>query len=132
MPGMKKYRKVSTSEEHIRKIHEQVNPVGMIKEFMLFEHTQLGREIIDGVEVEGIEVNDPGFLTVLTSVFESAVGRLWVDVKTNLPVRTEIRGISDNGSIETKIVAYDFNWDAELESDVFEPNIPDDYTLFEK
>jgi hypothetical protein len=132
MPGMKKYRKVSTSEEHIRKIHEQVNPVGMIKEFMLFEHTQLGREIIDGVEVEGIEVNDPGFLTVLTSVFESAVGRLWVDVKTNLPVRTEIRGISDNGSIETKIVAYDFNWDAEPESDVFEPNIPDDYTLFEK
>jgi hypothetical protein len=132
IPSEKKYRNVSTSYEHVRKIHEQVNPVGMIKEFMLFKHTGLGRKIIDGVEVEGIEVNDPGFLTILTSAFESAVGRLWVDVETNLPVRTEIVGISGNGSIETKIVAYDFDWEAEPEPSVFEPNIPDDYTLLDK
>ena len=131
-PSEKKYRNVSTSDEHIRKTHEQVNPVGMIKEFMLFEHTGLGRKIIDGVEVEGIEVNDPGFLTILTSAFESAVGRLWIDVETNLPIRTEIVGISGNGSIETKIVAYDFDWEAEPGPSVFEPNIPDDYTLLEK
>jgi hypothetical protein len=132
IPGERKYRSVSMPQEHIGRTHEQVNPKGMIREFMSFEHTQLGREIIDGVEVEGIEVNDPGFLTILTSVFESAVGRLWVDVKTNLPIRTEIRGISGNGSIETKIVAYDFDWDAEPAPGVFEPNIPDDYTLLEK
>jgi len=131
MPNEKKYRRVSTTEEHMRKIHDQANPRGMIKEFMSFKHTELGREIIDGVEAEGIEVNDPEFLTS-TSPFESAVGRLWVDVKTNLPVRTEIEGISGNGSIETKIVAYDFDWDAEPEPSVFEPNIPDDYTLLEK
>lgn len=125
-PGRKKYLKVSTTEEHIRKTHEQSNPKGMIKEFMSFEHTGLGRKIIDGVEVEGIEVNDPNFLTF---VFESTVGRLWVDVKTNLPVRTEIEGLSGNGSIETKIVAYDFDWDAEPGPGVFEPNIPDDYTI---
>ena len=132
MPGVKKYRSVSTPEENIRKTHEQANPKGMIKEFMSLEHTQLGREIIDGVEVEGIEVNDPRFLTILTSAFESAVGRLWVDVETNLPVRTEIVGVSDGGSIEVKIVAYDFDWDAEPKPSVFEPNIPDDYTLLEK
>ena len=132
MPSEKKYRSVSTPEEHIRKTHEQVNPVGMIKEFMSFEHTELGREIIDGVEVEGIEVNDPGFLTILTSAFESAVGRLWVNVETNLPVRTEIVGVSGDGSIEVKIVAYDFDWEAEPGPSVFEPDIPDDYTLLEK
>jgi hypothetical protein len=100
-----------------------------IEEFMSFEHTELGRKIIDGVEAEGIEANDPNFLN---AVFESPVGRLWVDVKTNLPVRTEIVGISGDGSIETKIVAYDFDWDAEPEPRVFEPNIPYDYTLLEK
>ena len=129
MPSEKKYRRVSTSEEYMSKIHEQANPVGMIKEFMLFDHTELGREIIDGVEVEGIEVNDPLFLN---AVFESTVGRLWVDVETNLPVRTEIVGVSGDGTIETKIVAYDFDWGAEPEPSVFEPNIPDDYTLLEK
>jgi hypothetical protein len=129
MPDMKKYRRVLTSEEYMRKIHYQANPKGMIREFMSFEHTELGRKIIDGVEVEGIEVNDPNFLT---DVFESTVGILWVDVRTNLPVRTEIRGITGNGSIETKIIAYDFNWDAEPAPGVFEPNIPVDYTLLEK
>jgi hypothetical protein len=129
MPVEKKYRKVSTSEEYMKQIHNQVDPKGMIREFMSFKYTELGRKIVDGVEAEGIEVNDPRFLN---SVFESAVGRLWVDVVTELPVRTEIKGISRGGSIETKIVAYDFNWDVQLEPGIFEPNVPDDYTLLEK
>ena len=129
MPNEKKYRRVSTTEEFMRKIHNQANPKGMIKEFMSFEHTELGRKIIDGVEAEGIEVNDPDFLN---AVFESAVGRLWVDVETDLPLRTEIEGVSGNGSIETKIVAYNFDWDAEPTPSVFDLAIPDDYTLIEK
>jgi len=128
-PSRKKYVRVSTTEEQMRKTHDQSNPKGMIKEFMSFEHTQLGRKIIDGVEAEGIEVNDPNFLSF---VFESVVGRLWVDVETNLPVRTEVVGVTGDGSIETKIVAYDFDWDAEPGPSVFEPNIPDDYILLEK
>ena len=55
MPGEKKYRSVTMSEEHMRKTHEQANPMGMIREFMSYEHTQLGREIIDGVEVEALK-----------------------------------------------------------------------------
>ncbi len=129
MPNEKKYRRVSTTEELVRKTHDQANSKGMIKEFMSFEHTELGRKIIDGVEAEGIEVNDPSFLN---AVFESAVGRLWVDVETDLPLRTEIEGVSGNGSIETKIVAYDFDWDAEPKPSVFELDIPDDYTLLER
>ena len=129
MPGEKKYRHVTTSEEYMRQIHNQANPKGMIREFISFEHTELDRKIIDGVEVEGIEVNDPRFLN---SVFESAVGRLWVDVVTELPVWTELEGITGDGSIQTKIVAYDFDWDVKLDAGIFEPNVPDDYTLLEK
>jgi len=129
MPDMKQYRKVTTSQENMKQIHEQANPKGMIREFLSFEHIKLGRKKIDGIEVEGIEVNDPRFLN---SVFESAVGRLWVDLEKVLPVRTEIIGVSGSGSIETKIVAYDFDWDVKLEPGIFEPNVPDDYTLLEK
>ncbi|MHC4167265.1 MAG: hypothetical protein ACYSWQ_09940 [Planctomycetota bacterium] len=129
MPNEKKYRRVSTPEEQMRKIHYQANPKGMIKEFMSFEHTELGRKTIDGVEAEGIEVNDPSFLD---AVFERAVGRLWVDVETDLPVRTEIEGVSGNGSAKVKIDAHDFDWDAEPKPSVFEPDIPDDYTLLER
>jgi hypothetical protein len=126
LPHMKKYIKASVTEEQIRNMHEEVNPIGMIKAFMSFEHTELGREIIDGVKTEGIEVDDPKFLAFM---FENAKGRLWVDVKTGLPVRFEVEGVSGDGVIETKVVAYEFDWDAELEPSVFEPNIPDDYTL---
>ena len=129
MPNEKKYRRVSTTEELVRKTHDQANPKGMIKEFMSFEHTELGRKIVDGVEAEGIEVNDSNFLN---AVFESAVGRLWVDVETDLPLQTEIEGVSGNGSIEIKIVAYDFDWDADPKPSVFELDIPDDYTLLER
>ena len=126
IPPMKKYIKASMTEEQIRKMHEEINPTGMIKEFISFEHTELGREIIDGVEAEGIEVDDPKFLAVM---FENAKGRLWVDVETDLPVRVEVEGVSGGGVVETKIVAYEFDWNAELEPSVFEPNIPDDYAL---
>ena len=126
IPIMKKYIKASMTEEQIRKMHEEVNPTGMIKEFMSFEHVELGREIIDGAEAEGIEVDDPKFLAFM---FENAKGRLWVDVETDLPVRIEIEGVSSGGAVETKIVSYEFDWNTELEPGVFEPNIPDDYTL---
>jgi hypothetical protein len=119
---MKKYITASMTEEQIRKILETTNPKGMIKEFMSFEHTPLGRKIIDGMEAEGIEVNDPKFGGFL---FERAKGCLWVSVETDLPVRIEIEGVS--GGVETKVVAYDFDWSAVLEPDVFEPNIPEDY-----
>ena len=129
MPDQKKYIRITTSEEQMEKIHNQANPKGMISEFMSFEHRRLGRKTIDGFVVEGIEVKDARFLD---AVFESAVGRLWVDVETDLPVHTEIEGVSGNGSLKTRIVAHDFDWGAEPEPSVFEPDIPDDYTLLEK
>ena len=126
MPHLKKYILASMTEEQIRKMHEEVNPAGMIKEFMSFEYTELGREIIDGVEAEGIEVDDPNFGIMM---FESAKGRLWIDVETDLPVRIEVEGVSSGGSVEMKIIAYEFEWDAGLGRGVFEPNIPEDYAL---
>jgi hypothetical protein len=129
LPQMKKYALATLTEQQLREIHEQVNPRQMVKEFMSFEHTELGRDTINGIEVEGIEVDDPKFNKAL---FERGVGRLWVDVRTNLPVRIELEGVAGGGSMEMKIVACDFEWDVQLAASDFEPNIPPDYTLLAK
>ena len=129
LPQMKKYALATLTEQQLTEMHEQVNPRQIVKEFMSFEHTELGRDTINGIEVEGIEVDDPKFGIGL---FERGVGRLWVDVRTNLPVRIELEGVAGGGSMEMKIVAYDFEWDVELGASDFEPNIPADYTLLAK
>jgi hypothetical protein len=124
MPVKKQYMVVTMSEEFVKE-NSQVSPTGIIKEFMSYEYTRLGTKQIDGIEAEGIEINEPGFYG-----FESTVGRLWIDTKANLPVRMEIEGI--RGATESTIITYDYNWDAELDQNIFNINIPDDYTLVEE
>jgi len=123
MPVTKQYMIETMSEEYMKE--NQVSPTGMIKEFMSYEYTKLDKKKIDGVEAEGIEVNESGFYG-----FESTVGRLWIDIETNLPVRMEIEGI--RGATESTVITYDFNWDTELDQSIFQLNIPDDYTLLEQ
>ena len=124
MPVTKQYMIETMSEEYMKQ-ETQVSPTGMIKEFMSYEYTKLDKKKIDGVEAEGIEVNETGFYG-----FESTVGRLWIDIETNLPVRMEIEGI--RGATETTVITYDYNWDAELDQSIFQLIIPDDYTLLEQ
>jgi hypothetical protein len=124
MPVTKQYSTWTMSEEYMKQ-ETQVSPSGLIKEFMSHEYENLGRKKIDGVEAEGIEVNESGFYG-----FESTVGRLWIDIETNLPVRMEIDGI--RGATESTVITYDYNWDAEFDQSIFQLNIPDDYTLLEQ
>ena len=123
MPVTKQYMIETMPEEYMKE--NQISPTGMIKEFMSYEYTKLDKKKIDSVEAEGIEVNESGFYG-----FESTVGRLWIAIETNLPVRMEIEGI--RGATESTVITYDFNWDAELDQSTFQMNIPDDYTLLEQ
>ena len=81
---------------------------------------------MDNTEVEGLEVNSP---KVGGGMFESAVGRLWVDVRTQLPIRMEIDGVSGGGKIQTHMVMDDFDWAPDLKPEDFQPIIPSDYML---
>jgi hypothetical protein len=98
------------------------DPAEYIKRFLARPYRELGRSVIDGVEVEGIEVTDP---PTDDNKLENAVGRMWVDVQTELPVRIEIEGTADG-----KIVHWfmEFRWSEAVPASVFEPNIPSDYT----
>jgi len=101
---------------------EYKDPADYVRRFVARPHKELGRSVIDGVEVEGIEVTDP---PTDGESLEKAVGRMWVDVETELPVRIEIEGAADGQSVQWLM---DFKWSEAVAPAVFEPNIPPDYT----
>jgi hypothetical protein len=126
LPMSKNYIYATMTNEQVQEKLRKTNPKGMIEEFKSFAYKNLGIKTIDGFEAEGIEVDDQNFMA---GVFETAVGRLWIDITSQLPVRIEIDGTSADGQTETKIIAYDFDWLSLVEPEIFEINIPPDYTL---
>jgi len=126
VPEAKVYlRKILLSEDIFDPTITQ-DPYTFLKEFMSFEHTKLGRKRINGIVVEGIEVDDP---RLCLNTFEKLTARLWVDVKSNLPVLIEIDGSANAGAMRQTTVCDRFEWNVPLEPDLFDPDIPDDYVL---
>jgi len=109
----------------------QMEPKEVIKRYILADYEELGREIIDGVKVEAIEVTDPNVVYGTTHPVESFVGRLWVDVETDFPVLLEREVVFKDGATQN-VVIDEFEWDAELDAGDFEPDIPADYTLMKE
>jgi hypothetical protein len=121
----KKYVHTRLTDEQLKHVRQQLDLRTMVKALTSLEYEELGSEIIDGMEVEGIQIDDRRFGQ---GAYERATGRLWADMEAGLPVRLEVEGLSDGGLTETKIVADEFEWDIELQADLFEPSIPDDYS----
>ena len=103
--------------------------------------TKLGRRTINGREAEGFEIEDSKIAGALVPVkFDSLVARFWIDVETSLPLRYEtelvisdrhITFFTGGKAVEVKVIGDEFQWDVKLESGIFEPNIPPDYTAME-
>lgn len=121
-PHEKEYMRTLWSEEQIKRYMESNNPRKVVKKFLEFKYKEIGRDQINGIDVEGIEVNDPKFEP---GVYESLVACLWVDVETRLPVRIKLDGVA---AMQVQTVIDEFQWDIELDAHDFEPNIPRDYT----
>ncbi len=129
IPSAKKYMRMKLTDEQIAEMrHQGQDPRDMIGKFMSGEYTELGREKIGDIEAAGIEVVNPPMLEGMYSDF---VGRMWVDVETEYPVRMEIEAkiAAGDDEIELTMVMDSFEWGVELGPEVFEPNIPPDYTL---
>jgi hypothetical protein len=140
-PLFKQYKRTELTEAE-RYVWSQANIEAAIEEFLKVEHPKkLGRKNIDGVEAEGFEVKDSKIAGAFVPVrFDSLVARFWVDVKTSLPVRYEaelvisdrhITFFTGGKAVEVKVVGNEFQWNVELKSETFEPNIPPDYTPME-
>lgn len=127
IPSQKKYVSAVFTDEQIKEIAEKNDPRAIVKEFMCCnQYTKIGRQTIDGIEVEGIEVDNDKFGKTL---FEKCKGRLWVAVDTDLPVLIELEGTSAGGAVQISLTIDGFDWDPGLQAEDFEPNIPSDYTL---
>jgi outer membrane lipoprotein-sorting protein len=123
IPAEKKWSKTPLPPGQQGKMPEEYeDPAEYIQRFLARPQRELGRSVIDGVEVEGIEVTDP---PLKHGKRANGIGRLWVDVQTQLPVRIEIEGTADG-----KIVHWlmEFKWSEAVPASIFEPNIPSDYT----
>ena len=123
IPSEKKWSKTPLPPEQRDKMPEEYkDPAEYLSRFLARPYKELGRSVIDGVEVEGIEVTDP---PTDGEKLENAVGRLWVDVQTELPIRIEIEGTANGAAVRWLM---EFKWSEAVDPAVFEPNIPGDYT----
>jgi len=129
MPETKRYMRVKLADEELAgKQQQSSDPKEIVRQFTSFGYTETGRSTVNGIEVEGIAVDDP---RMFGGMFGSIKGQLWVDVQTDLPVRIEYECSSPNGEMQMKMIMEDFQWNLELAPSLFEPNIPADYTLME-
>jgi len=137
-PALKQYKVVELDNVKIEQFRTTLKQ--LIQPIKSGEYTGLGRKKIDGVEVEGIEISKPNLMagTGYPIKFDSLVLRLWADVRTSLLYRIEceattsdkyVTQFTDGKPVEIKGVTKEFQWDVELNKSIFEPNIPDDYTL---
>jgi len=126
IPEQKRFmRVIDKSPDELKQIAEKDDPRVMVRHMMSAEYKQLGRDKINGINVEGIECTGPG---VMGGMFEDATARLWVEIGTDFPVRIEIDGIVSGGQMEMSMVMDDFQWNVELDQALFVPDIPSDYT----
>jgi hypothetical protein len=138
VPKVKKYFKMPMTDTMAQLI-ERLTPRGLVEYFMAIEHKDLGRSRIDGHEVEGFEAMDTELWPIHDTFrflfpVRQITWRFWIDVESSLPVRAEYEIITDRGLFtelkKLKIVckAYDFEYHQEAQDELFDPNIPDDYT----
>jgi hypothetical protein len=130
MPYTKKYMRTNFSDEDMPKLKQQgQDPRDMVKDILSSsQYSNLGRSTIDGVEVEGIEVVNP---PAVRGIYENFIGKLWIDLANEMPVRLEFSADVPVGNQKSQIsmVMDDFKWQIDLDPGVFEPNIPTDYNM---
>jgi hypothetical protein len=126
---MKIYTRNQMPEKEIESLR-QTGPIEIVNRFVSGQYKELGRDSIDGAEVEGFEVDDPNLVEANFKV-DSLISRLWIDMETGFPVLIESEVIGMGGALKTSSVMDQFEWNVDLGPELFEPNIPLDYTSME-
>lgn len=123
----KQYCRIELSDEQVATGRAPDDPRTWLKMILSGDYTELGQDTINGIIAEGIECNRPEM------VGENGIMRLWVEVETNLPLKIEVEmlGMEGGQMRPHKYVMENFEWNASLDKSLFEPNIPNDYTLLQ-
>jgi len=127
-PKQKKYRRIEIDDHTAENMWKGNDPLTFLKKIMACKYESMGRATIDGIEVEGFQTTDPN-VSIIERSGENKVEvdvKMWVDVKTRLPVRFDYMG--DKMKSTDHFVMQDFQWDVSVDATDFKPVIPDDYT----
>jgi len=130
-PKEKKYWRVEYDDVTAERLWQMNDPRTYLKKILECKYESLGRATIDGIEVEGFQTTDPYFFLIGGGIQIDA--KVWVDVKTRLPVRYDFTWPNFD-QMGTKIierghiVMHDFQWDVAVDATELEPVIPNDYT----
>lgn len=94
------------------------DPTRDIKYFLSQPYTKIGKETINGIETEGIEI--PADWTVddnFKGTTEKQCRRLWADIETGFPIRLEVRGNPHDPKL---VFIADFQWNVPLPQSLFQ------------
>jgi outer membrane lipoprotein-sorting protein len=127
MPKMKQYMRMELDDDWLAGIKKKNNdPREVVKQIMNCKYTELGKSVIDGIEVEGFRTTDTAYFGGAT---KEGTFTLWVNVENWLPVRSELAYEKDERG-RVNEVTYDYLWNIPINASEFEPVIPDDFTPF--
>jgi hypothetical protein len=135
-PKQKRYRRTEFDDRWAEQFEDSpYSPGRLVKRILEYKYESLGRSTIDGIEVEGFRTTDPNHVVDIINRGESEIQadiKIWVDVKTQLPVRWDSTCVLSYQKENTKkyehFVKHDFQWDVPVAAADFEPVIPEDYT----
>lgn len=119
------------SEGFLEKDEDWTNPKYLVQQILSAEHKELEEKMVDGVLCEGLETSDPAVMGPLAEMVDrlEVHMELWVDATTGYPVRFEgkISGEAEGQVMASECVMDQFQWDVELDPNLFELDIPPDY-----
>jgi outer membrane lipoprotein-sorting protein len=124
MPEQKMYLRMELDDTLLARSRQQNNdPGAMLQQILNCKYESLGRSRIDGATVEGFRTTDPNYLGGMMGAVDV---KIWVDVRTQLPVRSEMD--MQIGEMQVHGIVHDFQWDYPVDATTFKPVIPADYT----
>ncbi len=137
-PPYKKYLTFTSLDDVAKAMERLTTPDGFINLLLEGDYKKLGKDKIDGVEVEGFEFQGVGSMKKILPkpVFDMQdyTGKVWIGIEEQLPVRMEfdlsvgksfMTMFNDLNLLEVNILD---KYNVELDENIFDINPPEGYT----
>jgi len=131
-PTEKIYICQELEDAEVEQMRHNNNAGNSLKDILQTKYESLGKSTMDGVEVAGFRSTDPN-LFINLGENQQVDYKIWVDVKTLLPVRYDVLASAEVDEMGDRlthhVVMHDFQWDVPVDAAEFEPPISDGYTV---